>query len=592
MPNANVQFDGQTLIVPGAYYVDNVNFFAVSTPALVPPLVWVVFSYGGKPLTPVTLDTAQDVLNFLRGAPASVMVPFMFNPSSELNGASQVTIIPVGDNTPASITLVDDTDVDCLSMDSANYGLPSNLLQIEVDEGTVGGKLITLFDGYTNSTLQADNLGLPLRVGYTGAATGVAFEVVYMDSEASAFVTTGGASAAENLNIPLGPSGYSTVTALAEYLNGTGFYQALVSSNGTNGNLLSGLLDEQGPINLPASGVSVVDLVGVTAALTDIKFWADNQATSYVINTEILETSQPSSAPTDIPLTHFTGGTNVPPILTDYAAGLNVALSLPGWVVIADQNITGLPALLAQHAETASSITQRHWRRAVSGSNIGDSISAVTTMAQDLNAKEMTYVYPGLYRNDPNTGVNTLYGGYVVAAAIAGMMAGNPVPTPLTNKTLTGNGVEFIFRIDQIDTLQQAGVMPIFVPDTTGVPTVCSDFTTWQNDNNAENIFNQQIACRQYLAYVMYGAMQPYTGQIESKYSILTQRQAAVRALNGQIINQTGSVGVLNDWDRTSLVLNYDGPTQTTTITFNCVFVGQNRFTKITAYVQPLNLTA
>jgi hypothetical protein len=591
MPNNNVQFDGQTLIVPGAYYNDNVTAFQVSAPALVPPVVWVVYSYGGVPLTPVTLDTAQDVLNFLRGAPASAMVPFMFSPSSELNGASQVTLIPVGENTQSSITLSDSVPTAVLETFSANYGLPSNLLQIEVSSGSVGGHLITLFDGYSNSTIQADNLGLPMQVAYTGTSTGVTYTITQTDGAAVSFTTTGGHSG-ENLSIPLGVSGYSTVTELAEYLQGTGFYTAQVTTNGTNGNLLTSLLDAAAAVALPAPLTGVAQLVGVTATLTDIKFWMDNQASSYVSGTTLLVPSAPAVTPVNIPLTHFTGGTSVPPILTDYANGLNVALGIPGWVVIADQNITGLPALLAQHAQTASSITQRRWRRAVSGSNIGDSISTVSTMARDLNAKEMTYVYPGMFRNDPNTGVNTLYGGFFVAAAVAGMMAGNPIATPLTNKTLTGNGVEFKFRVDQIDSLQQAGVMPVFVPDTTGVPTVCSDLTTWQNDNNPENVYNQQVACRQYLAYVMYGAEQPYIGQIESSFSILNQKQAAIRALNGQIINATGDVGVLNSWNHNSLVLNYNGAQQLTSITFDCTFVGQNRFTTITAYVQPLNLTA
>ena len=171
-------------------------------------------------------------------------------------------------------------------------------------------------------------------------------------------------------------------------------------------------------------------------------------------------------------------------------------------------------------------------------------------------------------------------------------MAGNPVMTPLTNKSLTGNGVEVQLSTSEVDTVQQAGVLPIWVSPTTNVPTIISDFTTWQNDANPENVFNQQVAGRQYLAYVMVQAMAPYIGTIESRFSIQTQKAAATAALNGQLINAAGTVGVLNSWDVNSLNFTYTGSQQLTTVTFNCTFVGQNRFTTIEAFVQPLNLTA
>lgn len=594
MPNLDINADGQTLIIPGAYYYDNVSAAFITSAALVPPLVWVCFSYGGVKNVPASFTTAQDTLTFLRGAPCSDMVPFIFTPSSELNGASIVTIIPVGTNTASSYTYSNASAVPVLTVTSANQGLASNLLQTSVVSGSIGGREITLFDGYSGASIYSDNLGVPFQFAYAGAATGVTYTVTTVANQATT-LTTSGAPTGQNFVAQIGLGGYTTVTELVEYINGTGFYNAQVITGGptySHGNLPTQMLDAIGPVALQpmASGNLVYHTVG--AALNDIAYWMQTSASNFVNPATLLVSSAFANLPAVLPLTHFAGGTNVPPILTDYAAGLNVALGVQAWVVIADQNITGLPALLAQHALTASSITQRRWRRAVSGSNIGDALVTVQNMAIGLNTLQMTYCYPGIYRNNQTTGVNTLYGGYYVAAAVAGIMAGNPVMTSLTNKTLTGNGVEVQSLVSAVDTLQQSGVMPIWVDPNSGVPTVISDFTTWQNDANPENVFNQQVAGRQYLSYVMVQANAPYTGAIESSVSIGIQRAANVAALNGQIVSPNASFGVLNSWNASTLQLNYSGSQQLTTITFQCTFVGQNRFTVIEAFVQPLNLSA
>jgi hypothetical protein len=468
-------------------------------------------------------------------------------------------------------------------------------MQTSVVAGSRAGVEVTLYDGYTGNSVYADNLGGPFQIAYAGSATGVTFTVTQVAGMATVLATSG-APAGQNVTITLGGAGYSTVTEVVEYLNGTGFYAAQVLNGGpsySHGDLPSNLLDAATTIPLPAMNASGNVMINVHATLTDLQYWMQNSdAQKLVVSPTLLVNSATTNFPAAIPLTHFSGGTNVPPTLGNYATALNVALSVPAWVVIADQNVVGLPSLLAQHAETASSIPYRSWRRAVSGSNIGDSINSAVAMAQSLNAIQMSYCYPGIYRNNQTSGANTLYGGYYVAAAVAGIMAGNPVMTPLTFKTLTGNGTEVALTIPNIDMLQQGGVMPLGTMGNTNVPQIVSDLTTWQNDSNPENVFNQQVAGRQYLGYVMVAALQPYTGTIESSFGIANQKKAAQAALNGQLVTPTSSQGVLNSWNNSSLVLTYTGSQQLTSVTFQATFVGQNRFTLITCFVQPLNLSA
>ena len=97
------------------------------------------------------------------------------------------------------------------------------------------------------------------------------------------------------------------------------------------------------------------------------------------------------------------------------------------------------------------------------------------------------------------------------------------------------------------------------------------------------------MQCRDFLAYSLVNALQPYVGTIASSQSITTVRNATKAALNS-LIYAPGGNGVINSWDPKSLVLTYTGATQTLNVTVNVTLVGQNRFITIYIPIQPLNL--
>ena len=580
MPNMNPSFGGQELIIPGAYYQDNVDAAANTAAAGLPPLIFIGNAYGLPPLTPVAFATQQDLQAALRGGPAADFLQFMFTPSGDVEGCSNVTFINVGQNTQAGFALKDSAGTTVLNLASANYGAPENMKQISVGAGSTAGVEITLLDGYSGNTVSADNLGVPFSLEYTGEQVGVTYLIT------NSQMVIASPLAAESLTVPLGPSGYGTVSALVAYLNSTGYYVADVISNGA---LPTGSLDL-----VSGQALTAGTTVEVTATLGDIVYWM-TQSASAIVNPPVIPAgivSGPTVLPAVIALTHFTGGTNVPPVLANYAAAFNAALKVPGWVVFADSNNSAVQALGAEHVTIASGVANRKGRRFVSGSSIGDTVASAVAASKAMDTRLTTYVYPGIYRSDPNTGLNTLYGGIYAAAAAAGIMCGNLVMTPLTNKTLTGNGLEVDLDITDIQTLQNNGVQGIYIPDTTGVPTLLSDVTTWQDDSNPENVFNQQVAGRLYLGYVLIQALQAYTGVIESKFGQAVLRRAVISALNQQVVSSTSSTGVLSSWDPTSLVINYSGSQQVTSVTFNGTLVGQNRFTLITANIQSLSLSS
>ena len=610
MPNTNVQFQGQTLPIPGSYFADNVQAAQPANPALVPPMVFIAYGYGGKPFTPISFSNGggQALLDAMRGAPSADFVPFIANPSTQEFGASQIIYINCSQNTQSKLTVADSTGVNVVEMTSADYGPPSNLLMLEVTEGTLGGVMLTLFDGYTGNTQQAcDNLGVPFRIAYTGAANGVTMTVqavsgVAQASQSGGTILAAGAGATalvlssptdgESYTLPLGSAQYQTVGQLANFLNTTGHYVAQVLPNVANGQLPTSFLDAQASVPLPPPSSGANQFVDVKAGVGSILYWVNQFAVSMASASGVVAGAY--DVPATIPLTHFSGAVAGPPTLGDYADAFTKAGSVNAWTVFADSNDPAVVALGVQHAFDMSQPAVGKWRRFISGSTIGDTKQQAEAVARSMNAFQATYCYPGVWRTDISTGNNTLYSGLHVAAAVASMMAGNPIAEPLTLKSIIGNGVEVDLTTGaggDIDELQQAGVMPIYMNPLTGVPTIVSDLTTWQNDNNPENVFNQQVACRQGLAYSLSQGLQPYVGQIASPYGIARARKAAVNILN-KLIYSPGNNGILVSWDPKSLVLNYDGSTQTLNLTVNVVFVGQIRFILELAFVQPLNLAA
>lgn len=588
MPQINGYFQGQTLILPGVYYADNVTALQPTAPPATPPLIFIGYGYGQKPLVPTTYSDPQSLLNAIRGGPASGFVPFLTNPSGQVNGAQQITFINVGENTQSTLGLLNGPGTGVALLTSANYGVPSNLLQCSVATGTLAGKKVTLYDGYANAEAVGDNLGVPFQLAYLGSASGVTYKVTNTGLTATTFQVSS-PNPGESVNLAIGPGQYYTVQQIVEFLNGTGFYSAIPLGDTT---LPATWLDPATGTALVAPISGVDQFANVTAALGSVIYWVNQYgnslATAAVSGSITVLTS--TLAPANIPFTSFTGATSVPPSNSDYANGFNVALTIPGWAVFADTNAAAVQALGQQHVTSASEVTAGKWRRFFTGSSVGDNITSAVQAAQSLGSNRCTYVYPGIYRTDTNTGINTLYGGLYAAAAEAGMATGNPPSMALTNKALVGNGVEDTLSVSQVNQLQQGGVSVIQVPAQTNLPSVVSDLTTWQLDANPENVFNQQIGCRDYVAYSLVNAMQPYVGTVASPVTLTTVRNAVKACLNA-IVFTPGGNGVISSWDASSLQLVYTGATQTLAISVTVTLVGQNRFITVYVPIAPLNLT-
>lgn len=582
--------------MPGAYYEDNVSAAAPNAPPTTPPLVFLGYGWGPKPKTATTFTTPTDLLNALRGGPAAAFVPFLTQPSPELNGAQQITFIDVSENTQSRLSLAASGALGTQTLlTSVLYGPPSNLITGQVTSGSVAGVRLALNDTYAGNQLVGDNLTAPFEVAYAGAASaGLAYSVV-VTGTAPAFSLTS-PNSGESVALSIASGGFATTALLVEAINGTGFWLAQGISS-TAGELPSLLLTPTGSVSLASAAVSGVPQYSyVRAYLNDIAFWV-NQFASTIASATVSGSATDVAAwlPVTGSATFFSGATGVPPVNSDYAAGLNFALTVAGWTVFCDSNATAVQALLAQHCIIASSAPYGMWRRGFTGSSVGDSVATTLFNAASLDTLTMAYLYPGLYRTDTNTGQNRLYGGLYAAAAAAGMATGNQVAEPLTNKALTGNGVEtpggLALTASQLQQLMNGGVMPLSVPLQTGVPTIVRDVDTWLVDGNVENTSFQQVACRFWLAYSVTNALRPYVGTIASPITEATILKAVINILNALIFTGGNSNGVLASWVQGSLTLVYTGQQQLAGVSFQATLVNQNVFITAFASILPLDFT-
>jgi hypothetical protein len=595
MAQVQISIGGQIAIIPGVYVQTQVTPSVPSGFLPTGPLVFLAAGQGGVPFTPYNYTDANSLIAAMRGASSQDYVNFMFNPSSELNGTSLVTYINVAPNTQSSATMQASGAQGVITLTSVNYGTPSNLINYSVAAGSVAGISMTLIDGFTGATASQDNLGVPFQLAYTGTSNSVSYSITSaVAGKATSFAITSG-NAGESITLDLTTSTFGTMSAVIQALNGTGFYTcSVITGNGLEN---SYYLDVATSVSLPKPIATVNQYVNVTATLGDIVYFVNNNPVANTIATAKIAgslTSVPGFIPVAVTNQYFSGATNVVPSLSNYASGLNVALNVPAWVVMTDKNNTALPGILAlgsQHAALASTVLQGNWRRFLCGSAVNESAVTASSNARSQNEISTTYCWPGIIATNPLTGLTQTFDGNHVAAAVAGMMTGNPVPVPVTDVTLIGIGVEQITSIATMSQLQDNGVLVLASPSNTRLPTFLSDVTTWQNDNTAANVFNQQVSCRFALSYYITRQLAPYVGGIASNFTLAAAANSVKALLNSLIYNGNNAAGILNSWDPSTLVLQYNGPTQTLYVNVAVTFVGQNIFIVVTVTVNPLNIT-
>jgi hypothetical protein len=584
MPSENVQFANETLVLPGVYSNQTSNAPVAAGTNVQNPLIFIAYGFGGAPYTAITTYSASQLQQVMRGSPSASFANFLYNGGSSLPGASTVIYINASDSTQSSSVITSTGGINLIDLTSTDYGIPSNLLSFGVAAGSVSpGINLLLSDGYAKSTITGYNLGVPFQLAYTGTAvSGVSYTISATEFELTS------PNSGESYVLPL--SSFPTVTSLVNFINATGVYSASVISS-TSGQLNTTGLDFVSAVALPvpviSAGITTYTYINVTATLGDVIYWINNFAQTYA--TAALASTATPNTPITYQITPnvlFSGATTEVPVVSDYASALTTAFSIPASIVFIDNNALNIQVLGVQHARQASLPVNGMPRRFITGLNTGATPAQAISLALQFNSRETSLVFNEIYQVSQTTNLPTLYSGLYTAASVAGMMQGNPPFTPMTNKQLNAVGVGTNLSTSTINSLQQAGVMVVNLSRATNLPVVISDLTTWNNDNNPTNVYNQQVAIGQQLNLNLIKGLDSFVGQVTNG----SEGASLLNALK-KVLNQAIALNLLISWQPLSLTAVYNPVSQAWALTAQVMFVGQTRFVTIQLNISPTQIS-
>lgn len=456
----SVFFNGRKLITPqSASMLDdsamfNKNSSSGNTLALIGR------ANGGKPLTVLTFQSANEARAVLKGDDVTIKaIEKAFSGSNQVNGPAQVKFIRVNPATQSTLTLKDGSANNVITLTSSDYGLSTNQIKVKVESGSSSGKKLTtqLGAAYYSQDNVARNA---LDVTYSGSGAGT---ITVSETQ----VSLSGNSVVTNIDLAT----YPTVQELVDRINTvSGFAANVRDGNGEKPSL-------KGLDAFTAADCKTSTLV-ITANLQACVDWFNGLAEGFV---DAVRVTGAGTVPTNIAYTYLSGGSDGTVTNTEWQSAFDLLQQEDVQKITPLSSSAAIHAMADTHVQFMSANT-KYKRRAYCGDGTGVTDSTALTNAAALNSDRTSYTHIGAYDYN-QSGTLTLYPAYVVAASLAGCAAGSDPGESLTNKSLTWRGMERKLR-NPVDTdvLIEGGVL--CVESTNEGIKVVKDISTWLiNDN-------------------------------------------------------------------------------------------------------------
>ena len=411
---------------------------------------------GGKPATLLQFNSLADAVNTLDSGPLMEAVRLAFNPGDDLI-PQRLFAMRVNSALAGSLNLVDGSAADMVKIESRDYGLHVNQINVTMAAGTTEGKKLTIV--YKTSTETFDNV---IRKSLT-------------ITHASATVSITNNSTTHSMTLSEGPitidlNTYKTIGDLAAYINQQAGYSATVESGQEKASSL--YLDSVATQSAVSGYVcqstmqSIIDELNNNSAL--VKASAVNAANDRVI-------------PENLATTYLTGGSEGSYTPTEWTSAL-VALEAEDIQIVATPDSdSAVHASIKTHCESMSAVTGRKERQFYVGGAWSDTAAVAEAAAKVLNSKYGLYAFNGFTQRDVD-GVEQDYDASYSACLLAGMKAAGAINAPLTFNTLNVISLENKVTDSDLEQLIAGGVCTISY-DTKGLPHVVRAVTTYQIDD-------------------------------------------------------------------------------------------------------------
>jgi hypothetical protein len=268
---------------------------------------------------------------------------------------------------------------------------------------------------------------------------------------------------------------------------------------------------------------------------------ADSQLATFVANT--------SAATAINNFSYFSGGSEGGTVdFNAWQAAINRATDLDLHSIVIGTGDEAVIVAAKAHVETRGDALNRKECLLFVGPAKAGSKSALLTSLQNLSpgvsSKVVTIAGSEPILINAATNKREAYPAYYLAAAMAGMKAGNRPETPLTNKQVSIFGTSYEWSRDELETLISLGAVPL-TKNAQGQYTIVQGITSWTKDANViyRKIAGMDIA--QYLNKTIRIRLERFIGQVGDEVTVTQIRDAVVGFLAAEVRNANNREGVL-----------------------------------------------
>lgn len=566
-----VFFDGQLLVTPVTASAVNDDAMQSQNLTVGNALAIIGKAAGGQPKKALSFGSPEQAKAVLRSGELLDSVMKAFDPSEDTGAPRTVYAVRVNPAMQAKLALKDAANKPVISLNSTNYGLVDNQIKVKVENGSLGGKTISVSLGA--AYLHGDNIGRgAFTVKYIGTETSAKIDVT-----ADKVTLTAGTSAPVDIAL----ADFATVSALVDKINSLGGYTAAVVDRSDNKPTLNGL-DFVTAQDVKAAAFTV------RADLQAIVDWFNSVAFDFVT---AARPAAVGSLPANIPYTYLAGGSDGNTTITDWEDALTALQTKDVQWLAAMSGEPAVHALTDTHAQF-SSMTLRRERRAILGTDPATSDEEAIAAAKALNSKRTSLVHIGYYDYAAN-GKLVLNAPYMTAALIAAGFAGVSPGTPMTNKTLKVRGLERELRNPtDTDPLLLGGVLPVESTDQ-GYKVVQS-ITTWLGDQKYNNREQSCGAALDYTVRTVREALDQLRGKKQNPILLSRAGSIAKTALTELAREEPQGPGVLAGDDNSPAYRNITSTVQgdVVGVQFECSPVIPNNYVLVTVYARPYSGSA
>ena len=472
-----VFFNNQTLIEPGAASKVVVGIAPRANPLATGRVIVIGASEGSVPVASATgiswYTDKTGAKAVLRSGDALRAMGMIFHPSNQQRGAPFVGFIR------SQVATKAEYDATSGKIVSKDYGLHVNNIKVQVENGTTSTstKITVEFEGDTEVH---DNLDLAITVQYVGSETSGLLEITAGDH----IIGSAGDLASEivEFDFDFALSSYNTVSKVVAAIDALADWDCTIFglAPGGTGTLNSTILNTLAEGDGKAAALNLL-------AYPNISEYSLDTFSQYVDGTVETDGTKLTNT-TEWNL--LTGGTAVSQATADITAALTLAEEANAQLVWLDSETPADHALVTAHC-----LANQYWRESVYGgvsvATQAGAVTAAKAAAALINSPHASYVGHGIddFAED-GSGVEAISPKFF-AARVVGLIAGQPVQSPITRKSFNALGLQYEFTKAERESLIQAGVIvgrnmeSLGLVINQGINTMQNNVSLWDTNANA-----------------------------------------------------------------------------------------------------------